>query len=99
MQQHDIKLGLWRLLTQSNPLARDFAADGSSEYSGGWRNEQRHGYGVLYQVRQLGCTALGTCARDVQYSQCWHGMHAVHMLARAVSVRYHSRVLRTTPTL
>lgn len=30
--------------------ASALAADGSSEYSGGWRNEQRHGYGVLHQV-------------------------------------------------
>lgn len=42
------------------------AADGSSEYSGGWRNEQRHGYGVLYQVR--GCTALGN----------WHVMCSIY---------------------
>ena len=26
------------------------AGDGSSEYTGGWRGDQRHGHGVLFQV-------------------------------------------------
>ena len=30
---------------------KEVAADGSSEYSGGWRLGRRHGQGVQYQVR------------------------------------------------
>lgn len=36
------------------------AADGSFEYSGGWKDEQRHGYGVLFQVGAAAGTAAGT---------------------------------------
>ncbi|GAB4815949.1 hypothetical protein N2152v2_002995 [Parachlorella kessleri] len=52
------------------------SADGSFEYSGGWKGELRHGYGVMYQAslcaagRQRGvCKYMGEWQADLQCGQ------------------------------
>lgn len=65
------------------------AADGSSEYSGGWRNEQRHGYGVLHQVGirlMLPLLWHGSCDAAMGCFCCaWHAV--LESRDRRVTVR------------
>lgn len=84
------------------------AGDGASEYSGGWRDLKRQGYGVQFEVNSRCClpTAMGMVAEAAEHAagrlQAHERMHAAAWLAarlRAMRLAYASSDQTTWPPL